>query len=169
MNSQPQWLNEAYAFAGTKTTILIEGTQTEGRYALLSVRVPAGNATPPHSHDVDTETVMVLAGAMTVETPGRSAVVQPGEVVVLPPREVHRLSNAGPQEASYLLLCAPAGFEGFVREVGRRIGDDGAIEAMDDGDVQRLVAAAPAHGVRLSDGAALVESQPDEVEVGLSA
>jgi len=128
---------EDYYFAGGTMTVLVPGSSTDGRYALLHARVPAGNATPWHLHDAGTELLVVLDGAITAETLGRAILAQPGDVVSLPPCQAHRLSNAGPEDAAYLMLCVPSGFERFVRIAGQPIGDTITPAAATDGDGER--------------------------------
>jgi quercetin dioxygenase-like cupin family protein len=151
--------NETYQFAGTLMTVLVDGTETDGRFALLLARVPPGNATPPHFHDGDSETLVVLDGAVTADTPGRSDVLYAGDASVLAPGQVHRLSNAGQTEASYLLLCEPAGFEQFVRQAGTQVDANATARHMDENDVRLLVESAPLYGVRLTDEAKLTRPE----------
>lgn len=143
---------EIYQFAGGLMTILADGASTGGHYSLLLADIPPENITPPHFHDIDTETLVVLDGVMTAETPGQLKILGAGDLAMLTPGQVHRLSNSGEADASYLLLCAPAGFEGFVRRVGLRVNAEAAApKQMDEEDVRRMVEAAPGYGVRLTD------------------
>lgn len=154
---------ETYQFAGGLMTVLVDGAFTGGCYSLLLAHIPPGNATPPHFHDVDTEALVMLAGGMTVETPGRLAILNAGEAAVLPAAQVHRLSNAGKEDANYLLLCAPSGFEEFVRRVGTRIDHTSAAPAqMKEEDVRVMVECASVFGVRLTDGAELTRPVTNE-------
>ena len=160
----PDTGRETYHFAGGLMTVLVDGAFTSGRYALLLARIPPGNATPPHLHDDDSETLVMLGGAMTAETPGHSVILDHGETAILPPGQVHRLSNSRDEEATYLLLCAPSGFEAFVRRAGTRASDSAALpRQMTKDDVCLMVENAPAYGVRLTDGAELAQSMRDEV------
>jgi quercetin dioxygenase-like cupin family protein len=157
---------ETYQFAGGLISVLADGAHTDGRYALLLARTPPGNATPPHFHDTDTETMVMLDGVVTVETPGRSQLLYARELAILPPAQVHRLSNSGTTDANYLLLCIPAGFEDFVRQAGTRVANEAAVPTpMDQDDVRLLVDSAPAYGVRLTDGAELVTPMDQGVPV----
>lgn len=147
---------ETYQFAGGVMTVLADGARTGGRYTLLLARTPSDNTTPPHFHDNDAETVVMLDGIMTAETASHSQALYPREVAILPPGEVHRLSNTTEKEAAYLLLCVPAGFEDFVRQAGTRVQSEAAApKPMDEDDVRRMVENAPAYGIRLTDGAEL--------------
>lgn len=153
-STYPDAGHEIYQFAGGLMTVLADAAFTGGRYSLLLAQVPRGNTTPSHFHETDSETLVMLGGALTVETPGRSMILRVGDWATLPPGQVHRLSNAGDEDASYLLLCAPSGFEQFVRRAGTRIVDGVAmLRDVDDDDVRLLVGNAAAYGVRLTDGA----------------
>ena len=51
---------EAYAFAGTTMTVLVQGQATGGVFTVLHVIKPSGCSTPPHSHDKETELPVLL-------------------------------------------------------------------------------------------------------------
>lgn len=163
MTIQPEPIGyDTYLFAGTVTSILVDGEDTNGAYSAQLVRSPPGNATLPHLHESATRTLVLLSGAMTVEAAGTTRIYYPGELAVLPPGHAHRLSAAHAGEASYLLLCAPAGFEGWVRQAGVAVPPAIATpRAMDESNVRHLVAYAARFGVRLLDEAALTEPGPE--------
>jgi quercetin dioxygenase-like cupin family protein len=108
---------ETIHFFGTRMRILVSGEQTQGAFCLLEVRSPAGNATPPHVHHRETETIHLLEGKITCVLDGKPVAVTTGETVVLPPDVPHQLIN-GDQDVRSLLMCTPAGFDGFVRAAG---------------------------------------------------
>jgi quercetin dioxygenase-like cupin family protein len=75
--------------------------------------VPARWEGPPlHRHDFD-ETFYVLAGELTFELAGERIVATAGEVVFAPRNVDHTLANPSDDEARYLLVCTPAGFERY--------------------------------------------------------
>jgi len=158
---------ETYQFAGGLMTILADGAFTGGHYSLLLAHIPPGNTTPPHFHDTDSETLVILGGAMMAETPDHSITLDRGTAAVLPPRQVHRLSNPRDDAASYLLLCAPPGFEEFVRRAGTRVNESAALpRQMNEEDVRLMVEYAPEFGVRLTDGAELAHTTSNQVPNG---
>jgi mannose-6-phosphate isomerase-like protein (cupin superfamily) len=53
------------AVVGDTYTYLIEGRDTNGRYALIDMLIPAGGGPPPHRHDFE-EMFHVLDGLMEV-------------------------------------------------------------------------------------------------------
>jgi quercetin dioxygenase-like cupin family protein len=108
---------ETIHFFGTRMRILVSGDQTQGAFCLLEVRSPAGHATPPHVHHRETETIHLLEGEITCVLHGKPVAVAAGETVVLPPDVPHQLIT-GDQGTRSLLVCTPAGFDGFVGAVG---------------------------------------------------
>jgi quercetin dioxygenase-like cupin family protein len=155
---------ETYHFAGGLMTVLVDGASTNGEYSLLLATTLVGNTTPPHFHDIDSETLVMLEGSMTVETPGRSTVLDAGTAATLVSGKVHRLSNAGAEDARYLLLCAPSGFEEFVRRVGTPVDSAKAVPTqMTEEDVRLMVENAADYGVRLTDGTELAQPASGDV------
>ena len=57
-DAQPLW------FLGTLVRVLLDGTMTGGRFAVIEVTLPKGAAPPMHSHPED-ETFYVLDGEVT--------------------------------------------------------------------------------------------------------
>ena len=135
-------------FAGTTVDVLLPATAMDGAFALLRIANPPGCWTPPHLHQVEDETVYILSGMIRAETPDGTRNVLPGQALVLPRGRPHRLGNAGAEEARFLVLCTPGGFDGFVRAAGRSAGA-GETPAMTEADVARLVEAAPRYGIEL--------------------
>ena len=140
--------NGTILFAGTMVDVLVPATAMDGTFSLLRIANPPGCWTPPHLHRVEDETVYVLSGTMRAETPDGARDLLSGQALVLPRGRPHRLGNAGAEEAHFLVLCTPGGFDGLVRAAGRSAGA-GETPAMTEADVARLVEAAPRHGIEL--------------------
>lgn len=140
---------EAYLFAGNRLSILVPGEATGDAYSVILSRSAPGSQTPPHLHEHDAEVVAMLEGELRVQSGGRSEDVGGHALRLLPPRQAHRLVNASGAAASYFVICAPAGFERFVRAAGARAETDALPRAMTVEERQRLVALAPEYGIRL--------------------
>ncbi|WP_420138320.1 cupin domain-containing protein [Sphingomonas sp.] len=170
MTLTARFQEEHYLFAGVVMTILISGEETGGRYALLVSRVPAGHATPPHLHDIETEISVVLKGALTAETNGVAKVAQVGEAIQFPSGHVHRLLNAGETAEAHLLLCAPAGFEQFVRAVSPRVDDpDTPPRPLAGEEIKQMVAAAATFGIHFYTDTAMLEAPgPGPIDTALA-
>ena len=139
--------NGAILFAGTAAVILVSAATTGGAFSLLRIAQPPGCWTPPHLHRNEDETVYVLSGTLRAECAGRTADIGPGQVIVLPRGQVHRLGNAAAEETTCLVLCTPGGFDGFVRDAGRAMPDGGPV--VTEADIDRLMRAAPRYGIEL--------------------
>lgn len=170
MSRHTAFQEEHYLFAGVLMTVLVGGSETEDRYALLVSRVPPGHATPPHLHDRETEISVVLEGTLTAETNGVAKVAHRGEAIQLSPGYAHRLVNAGVTEETHLLLCAPAGFEQFVRAVGTRVNDPSTPpRAMTEEEVKRILTIAPTFGIHFfADQAPLAAPGPGPEDTSLA-
>lgn len=110
--------------------------------------MPAGNATPPHVHAREDESIHLLAGELECDVAGRSIRLRPGETVLLPRQTRHQLRNAGTQAARALVLCTPAGFESFVAAAGQRASAPSAAGAAPPPPDQ-LVTLAAAFGITI--------------------
>ena len=147
---------ETYLLGGSQVTLLQTDQQTVGAFCLMHITKPAGFATVPHAHSLEWEAVYVLSGVLQVEMAGASWAVRPGDLQAFPADVPHRLSNASHQPATYLQMCAPAGFDDFVREVGvpRRPGA-GPVSVPTADELWRMREAAPRHGITLLPDTAL--------------
>ncbi len=151
-------MQETIDFAGSRAQILLDGAATGGMFSLLLNTHPPGNATPPHRHDTDAELVFMLSGSLQIETDGRTRDLQPGECATLPPGRPHRIANRSAEPATSVLVCAPAGFEDFVRQAGERAQLGALPEPATDLDRARLATLAPVYGIELLDESSLREA-----------
>ena len=78
--------------------------------------VSAGSAGPPlHKHDFD-EAFYMLEGELIFQIADERFTRRAGEFAFAPRNVVHALANHSDADASYLLVCTPAGLERhFVR------------------------------------------------------
>jgi quercetin dioxygenase-like cupin family protein len=106
--------------AGDTYTILLNGADTAGRFALIDMYVPPGGGPPPHRHDFE-ETFSVLEGEIEFTFRGETEVARAGETLNIPANAPHRFRNASERPARMLCLCAPAGQEEFFLAVGDRV------------------------------------------------
>lgn len=106
-----------YAVVGDTYTFLIEGADTNGRYALIDMLVPAGGGPPPHRHDFE-EMFHVLCGEVEVTVRDDKRTAKAGDTVNIPSLAPHAFKN--PTDSSIRLLClvSPAGLESYFAEFG---------------------------------------------------
>ena len=123
---------------GERVSILVTGEETGGRFALVEMVEERGAEPPRHLHHWEDETLYVLEGSLGVWVAGRWVEAPVGTAVFLARGVEHALAVAA-DRARVLSFFAPAGFEGFYRELG-------ATSAQ---DVERLVATAARYGCEI--------------------
>lgn len=79
--------------------------------SVIRQRQQPGGANPVHSHDRE-EVMVVLAGTVAVTAGDDAHRLGPGDAIIVPARTPHRVENAGPEVAEWLLV-APAGVRFF--------------------------------------------------------
>ncbi len=101
-------------FFGGLTTIKADGDATGGRVLVTEQRAPRGSGSPLHVHHNEDEWFYVLEGELTISVDG-DTVVAPAGAFVFGPRDVPHTFVVSSEQARFLLVTEPAGFEGFVR------------------------------------------------------
>jgi len=109
----------AFRFLGIPTLMRSTGETTKGAFCLMEQwTIPPGFASPYHVHHIEDEAFYVLEGEIAFVFDGKWIKAGPG-AYVFGPREIpHGFKIAGTAPARVLILCAPAGFERFVLEMG---------------------------------------------------
>jgi quercetin dioxygenase-like cupin family protein len=85
---RPQWL---------------DGPFNADRLDVAIVTMTPGAATPPHIH-IGGQVLIVTAGQGFVEANGRRQTIEPGDVVVCPPGEMHVHGALGDQPLAHLTV-----------------------------------------------------------------
>ena len=124
-----------------RVAVLIAGEGTGGRFALVETVEVRSAKEPRHLHHREDETLYVLEGALSVWV-GGGWVEAPAGTAVFLPRGVEHAFVVATAAARVLTILAPAGFEGFYREM------DTAGEYPPD--VERLVATAARYGCEIT-------------------
>ncbi|MCW2750006.1 MAG: cupin [Aeromicrobium sp.] len=105
------------SLAGDTYAMLIGGSQTDGKYCLIDMRVPDGGGPPPHRHNFE-EMFTILDGEIEFTFRGEKQVVAAGSTVNIPANAPHNFRNASGSPARMLCMCTPAGQEEFFLQVG---------------------------------------------------
>lgn len=99
-----------------RAVLRISGQQTGDAFEILELGGPEGDGPPPHIHVDRNELFYVLQG--TVEfTVGHQTIAAEAGSLIFVPRNTRHGFKLGP-ETKLLGLVAPAGLEGFFRELG---------------------------------------------------
>ncbi|WP_158743606.1 cupin domain-containing protein [Acidisphaera sp. L21] len=103
--------------AGGSYTILVSGSQTQGKYCLIDMLVPAQGGPPPHRHDFE-EAFTILEGSLEFTFRCQTHTVSAPATVAIPANAPHSFRNVSGKPAHMLCLCAGAGQEDFFATVG---------------------------------------------------
>jgi quercetin dioxygenase-like cupin family protein len=110
---------EAYWFLGALATIKASAESSGGGVAVIEHLAPQGHGSPLHVHTREDEWFYVLEGELTFWVDGQLSVAQAGSFVFGPKGLAHTFIVSS-QEARFLLVTEPAGFEGFTRALGQQ-------------------------------------------------
>jgi quercetin dioxygenase-like cupin family protein len=108
---------EALWFADALVTYKATGTETNGGLTAAEVRAPHGAGSPRHRHQHEDEAWYIMSGELTFWLGDDVRTVGAGSFV-FGPREVEHRFRVDSDEAHFLLLLTPAGFEEFTRTCG---------------------------------------------------
>lgn len=135
--------------AGDLVTLKLAGTDTEGAFVLGEEVSPPGGGPPAHVHHREDETFCVLEGEYEFSVGGRTVRASAGSVVHGPRGVAHAFKNVGTTPAKMLAFVTPAGFEGFLEEVGEEAKGASSPPPFGREEIERLLAAAPRYGIEM--------------------
>lgn len=102
---------------GDTYTVTVSGKDTNGRFCLVDMHIPAGGGPGLHRHDFE-ETFILLEGEMEATFRDTKTIVRAGETLHIPANAPHKFHNASSTPVRLLCICSPAGQEKFFGEVG---------------------------------------------------
>lgn len=103
-------------FEGALDRFMIDGGETDGRFALVNhLFGPKALAAPMHRHHDEDEYTYVLTGRIGAIIEGKEVVAEPGDLLFKPRGQWHTFWNAGDEPASCLEIISPAGLEQLFR------------------------------------------------------
>ncbi len=105
---------EALWFLGMLATVKSSAETTGGVVAVIEHLAPQGSGSPLHVHSREDEWFYVIEGELTFWVGGETCVAPAGSFVFGPKGIAHTFIVSSDQ-ARFLLVTEPAGFEGFVR------------------------------------------------------
>jgi quercetin dioxygenase-like cupin family protein len=97
--------------------VILGGEATGGAFSIVEERAALGCMTPRHVHSRESETFIVLDGALEGWFEGTTQLVEAGSLIHLPAGREHafRIASAS---AHFYTLITPAGFESFFPASG---------------------------------------------------
>ncbi len=93
---------------GQRLSFLEIAGETDGRSLRAEVRLEPGGFVPRHLHLRQDERIEILAGSIRYRTRGEDRIMGPGDIAAVPRRRIHRVANAGSDEAIFVLDVHPA-------------------------------------------------------------
>jgi quercetin dioxygenase-like cupin family protein len=140
---------EALWFLGQLVTIKSSGASTGGRVAVTETLAPQGSGSPLHVHHNEDEWFYVIEGELTFWVGGKVTVAPAGSFVY-GPREIPHTFIVSSEQARFLLVVEPAGFEDFVRALGQPAPQLVIPPPVTEPpDVERLAAIAAQYGLEI--------------------
>ena len=149
-NTDKQWIPPAYSrevnvdstikYMGQVITVLAKGTETNGRFAFMEVKVRPGLEPPPHIHEREHELFFVLQGAIRFYTPERTFDVHAGGVGFLPQGKPHTFACLTEEIRALIMVGATGdqsvGMDGYLLAMGEQARDMDVPDALSANDVQ---------------------------------
>ena len=96
--------------------ILLDGKQTDGKFAAFLNITPPGGGPGPHYHEREDEWFYVIEGQVSFLMNGIWTVLFPGDCAYSPRGAVHAFKNNTDQPIRVFINVTPAGIEGFFAE-----------------------------------------------------
>ena len=109
---------EALWFLGFLVFVKASSENTDGRVAVIEHLGPRGAGSPLHVHSREDEWFYVTDGELTFWV-GGEVIEAPAGSFVYGPRGIPHTFEVASEEARFLLVAEPAGFEGFLRGVAQ--------------------------------------------------
>lgn len=103
-------------FFGGQTWVHATADTTGGALGVIEQIGEPGSGSPYHQHHNEDEMFYVIEGSLRFVSGEKNWIAGPGSWAFLPREIPHGFEVTGDGPARYLLLSAPAGFEGFVQE-----------------------------------------------------
>lgn len=143
--------NEGDAFwsFGDLVTFKVGPEQSNGTFALAELAVQPGGGPPPHLHEREDETFVVVEGELLFTFENKQYIGKPGDAFFLPRGRVHTFHNASQHRAKALVMALPCGFEKFMSRFGLPAAQHPTPPPVTPQDVERLLAVAPEYGISM--------------------
>lgn len=109
---------EVVSLGGVGVVYKVRGSDTGGAFAIVEHPLPPGAlGAPPHTHEHEDELSIVVEGEVGVQVGDAVYTAGPGTYIRKPRGVPHTFWNATNRPARLIEIIAPAGFEGYFREL----------------------------------------------------
>ena len=138
---------DAYDFLSSLSIVKASGAATGQALAVVEQRLPAGFAPPPHIHHNEDEAFYLLSGELVAQLGDQQIAAWAGAFLWLPRGVQHGFVVSGDAPCTMLVITTPAGFDGFMAEVGTSTDVTDRLPEPREPDVPRLVKIAGRYGI----------------------
>ncbi len=145
----PQRLEQPLCFLHNLATVLVDDSQTDGRFSLVELNGAPGDMPPLHVHDDEDETFYVLEGELELHIAERAPVtLAPGQAAYAPRGLAHVYRVTSPNQARWLVTCTGTGFARLIREIGVPV-SAATLPVNPKFDPQHVAETAVRHGITI--------------------
>ncbi|MDX2199136.1 MAG: cupin domain-containing protein [Phycisphaerae bacterium] len=88
---------------GAKMRMLVGAADGAKNFHMRHFEVAPGGFTPHHQHDYEHE-ILILAGEGTAKSEAGERTFKAGDVIWVPPNEMHQFQNTGPAPLQFICL-----------------------------------------------------------------
>jgi len=127
---------ERHAMGTSSVVIKAGGTETAGTFYCGEAEIQAGFPGPPvHVHERLFDMFFVLEGTLTMRLGDEDREIPAGSFVCVPPGLAHTFSNPGSAPVRFLNFNTPAGWEGYMRDLGAAVAEGRQLSSEEIGTI----------------------------------
>lgn len=108
---------------GDQVKLKLASSDSPFGQVIVMVDVPAGSGTPCVTHDKEEETYLLLEGQLEMYTPREAHLLNPGDLVHLPPMTPHGYRNVGNKPARFVAWTVGGPMDEFFVKMHDRVRD----------------------------------------------
>lgn len=82
--------------------------EATSRHSVAHIIIPPGKSSRLHYHPEAEESYYILRGRAKMALDDESMIIEPGQIVLIPPKKNHQITNIGAEDLEFLAICAPA-------------------------------------------------------------
>ena len=138
---------DAYDVLSTLSLVKASAAATHNALGVVEMRLPAGFSPPPHIHHNEDEAFYLLSGEIVAQVGAQQIAAQTGAFLWLPRNVQHGFAVSADGPCTILTITTPAGFEGFVAEMGTATTTTDRLPEPSEPDVPRLIEVAGRYGI----------------------
>jgi len=137
---------EAFDFLSTLCLVKAAGGSTGSALGVVEMRLPAGFSPPPHIHHHEDEAFYLISGQIEAQLGDQRVHAEEGAFLWLPRDVQHGFVVSADGPCTMLTITTPAGFDGFVAEVGTPT-TSLEMPAPREPDIPRLIEISTRYGI----------------------